>query len=160
MTENMIAPDNPKPSNEVLRAAESSAALVTSMVTGRHRAIADLAADRAGELVVPARRRNIDLSTPTGRIRYGYLGAEARNALAELFEALDGVDTADWPLGLVAAREGARQALRLSALADDEQLPDCPTCSVAAEVVEDIMQTLRSANAGQAPAVDSVRGQL
>ena len=150
MTENMIAPDNQEPPQDVLRAAERCAAFATQVATGRRRALHDLAADRAGELVVPPRRRNIDLSTPAGRIRFGYLGGEARNALAELFEALDEVDTADWPLGLVALREGARQALRLSATVDDEpQYTQCPNCSA-----------LGDALGGRVTGIEPVRGQL
>jgi hypothetical protein len=159
MTENMISPADPL-RNALAHEAERSAAFVTAAVTGARRAVTDLAADRAGELVVSPRRRNIDLSTPAGRIRYGYLGGEARNALAELFEALDEVDTAELPLGLVASREAARQVLRLAATVDDVQLPDCPRCSTLDTGLQELGEILRSANVDQAAVIEPMRGQL
>lgn len=158
MTNTMISPED-QPRNAVT-AATRAAALVTAAFGGARRAAEDLAADRAGTPVTNRAIRRVDLSTPAGRIRHGYLGRQARDAIADLFEALDEVDTASWPLGLVASREAARQALRLSALAEDEQLPDCPTCDVAAVLVGDIAQTLRSANVGQAAALKPMRGEL
>lgn len=156
MTNHMISPDNQQRVYEVRREAERKAAFVTAAVGGFRRAVEDLAADRAGELVVPPRRRRVDLSTPAGRVRYGYLGSEARNALAELLEALDEVDSRELPIGLLSSLEAARQTLRLSATVDDAELPDCPTCSGMGPLLEDLGEALR----GQTAAIESVRGQL
>lgn len=140
-TDPMISPGNP-PANVVLTAAERSAAVMTAALDGGRRAATDLAADRKDALTVPPHRRKVDLSTPSGRIRYGYLGEHSRNALAELFETYEQhAQSRDLPVQLVAAFEDARQALRLAATVDDEQLPLCPVCA-------------------EAPAVTSVRGQL
>ncbi|ANZ35563.1 hypothetical protein BBK82_05165 [Lentzea guizhouensis] len=115
---------------------------MTSAVVGFRRAVEDLAADRAGQPMVRLRhRRERDMSTSAGRIRHGFLGETARNALAdaqEAYERLDDTRTLD--VHLVAAHEAVRQAVRLSATTaepvaelDDELEADmwalpCPVC--------------------------------
>ncbi len=150
MTDPMISPEQPL-SRKAVRTAEGRAALVELAFGGVRRAVDDLARDRADLPVSHRHGRERDLSTPGGRVRYGFLGETARNALADLLDLYEArPETRDLPVQLVAAFEDVRQALRLSALVDDEQqLSVCPTCSA-----------LGDALGGRVTAIESVRGQL
>lgn len=58
--------------------------------------------------------RPVDVTSPGGRIRHGYLGRTRRHAIAGVIDAYDQLDeTKLLPITLLAALESAKQALRL-----------------------------------------------
>lgn len=118
MTAAMIADPDDHGDQAVPAEVETQAvrrASVAELFAGSSRAVAELAGapvDADG-----GRHRKPDLSTPAGRIRHGYLGRDARRAVADVFTTYDQiVDDNAVPTSLMCAVEAARQALLLASV--------------------------------------------